>query len=49
MKITNLYYHHGNIAYVEFTDKGHCGMLSFEHFIDRYGEEALEKLSTNVA
>ena len=49
MKIINLYYNHGNIAYVEFTDKGHSGMLSFEHFIDRYGEEALEKLSINNA
>ncbi|MEA3523642.1 MAG: hypothetical protein U9R50_11810 [Campylobacterota bacterium] len=45
MKITNLYYNHGNIAYVEFTNNGNSKMLSLEHFIGRYGQDILENIN----
>jgi len=49
MKITNLYYNHGTIAYVEFNDEGVTKMLSLDHFITRYGQEMLDALSHHAA
>jgi hypothetical protein len=49
MKIINLYYNHGTVAYVEFNDNGSTKMLSLDHFIKRYGQEILDELSSNAA
>ena len=49
MKITNLYYNHGTIAYVEFNDEEVTKMLSLEHFIARYGQEILDALNDHAA
>jgi len=49
MKITNLYYNHGTIAYVEFNDNATTMMLSLEHFIARYGQEIFDALNDHAA
>ena len=49
MTITNFYYNHGNIAYIEFRESETVKMLSLEHFIARFGSELLNELLQSAA